>query len=424
MTASLTAVQPSRVGSDDTTPAELARVIAALRGVQPQLAGRSRQATIQTLEQVAADWIAPHSSWLERAVAVLPAATGFSGPMIRRALPTMLAPLAAPALADLVRREAGDRQGPALALHVLPGNLPGMAAIPAALSLAVGAAALLKPGRGDRQFPGLFIASVAARDPELAACLAAPYWPGGDRACEDVALAAADLTVASGDDATVADLARRSRGRFIGHGHRISFAVVTAGLAGDAATAADLAFDTAVWDQRGCLSPQLCFVVGERDAALALGAAVAGELARLADILPPARLGVGDRLAIRRLRDESEWATFAGERARVLAAADEAAGTVIVEPRPAFRPSPLGRTLRIMPIASVEALRDLLWPLRGVLEGAGVAAEPGRRLAVTAALEACGVHLVSPLGAMQRPPLAWRQGGRARLGSWFDGDAS
>ena len=31
----------------------------------------------------------------------------------------------------------------------------------------------------------------------LLACLAAPYWPGGDRACEDIALAAADLVVAA-----------------------------------------------------------------------------------------------------------------------------------------------------------------------------------------------------------------------------------
>lgn len=426
MTLPVTPTEPASVASEATTPAHLARTIAALRVAQRRLATRPRRETIQTLEQVAADWLAPHSPWLERAVAALPGATGFSAPMIRHALPTtMLAPLGAPALADLVRREApADTSGPLLVLHVLPGNLPGLAAIPAALSLAVGAAGLLKPGRGDQLFPALFIASVAARDPELATCLAAPYWPGGDRACEDVALTNADLVIAAGDDATIADLARRSRGRFLGHGHRISFAVVTAALAGDAATAAALAFDTALWDQRGCLSPQLCFVVGDRDAAAALGTAVAGELARLADTLPPAQLSVGDRLAIRRLRDESEWATFDGERARVFAAADEAAGTVVVEPRPAFRPSPLGRSLRIMPIASLEALRDLLRPFRGVLEGAGVAAEPGRQRAVAATLEACGAHLLSPLGAMQRPPLAWRQGGRARLGSWFGGDAS
>ena len=407
-----------------STPADVARAIAALRAAQAALAGRSRAEIIATLSAVVDDWLASDSPWLARAIDLLPDATGFSAPMIRHALPAMLEPLRAPALAELVQREAGDRRGPGLILHVLPGNLPGLAAIPAALSLAVGSAALLKPGRGDRAFPALFIASLAARDPALAAGLAAPYWSGGDRGCEDLALAAADVVVAAGDDASIADLARRSRGRFIGHGHRISFALVTRPLAGDPASAAALALDTAIWDQRGCLSPQLCFVEGDREDATALATQVAAELARLAESLPPAQLSVGDRLAIRLLRDESEWARFDGERVLVFAADDEAAGTVVVEPRPAFRPSPLGRSLRVMPIASFEALIEILRPHRGVLEGAGLAAESDRGAPLAAGLEASGVHLVSPLGAMQRPPLAWRQGGRARLGSWLDSDAS
>jgi hypothetical protein len=230
--------------------------------------------------------------------------------------------------------------------------------------------------------------------------------------------------IAAGDDATIADLERRTPGRFIGHGHRISFAVVSRALASDPVSAAGLALDTAIWDQRGCLSPQLCFVEGDLEAAMELAAAVTAALARLAESLPPAQLSVADRLAIRRLRDESEWATFDGERARVFALPDEAAGTVVVEPRAALAPSPLGRSLRIMPIASTAALCDLLRPFRGVLEAAGVAVEPDRRPALAAALQASGVHLISTLGAMQRPPLDWRQGGRLRLGSWFDADAS
>src|SRR6185369_2697932 len=136
-----------------------------------------------------------------------------------------------PALANLVAAEAGGRRGPELILHVLPGNLPALAAIPAALSLAVGSAVLCKPGAGDRVFPELFAASIRERDAQLGECIAACYWPGGDRACEGVALGAADLVVASGNDATIADLAARARGRFIGHGHRVSFAVVATEIA-------------------------------------------------------------------------------------------------------------------------------------------------------------------------------------------------
>lgn len=404
------------------TGPDVAAAIAALRAAQPALAGR-RDAILDTLSAVVGDWLAADSPWMAQAVATLPDATGFSPAMIRHALPTMLEPLRAPALAEIVADQAGARRGPALILHILPGNLPGLAAVPAALSLAIGSAALLKPGRGDRVFPALFLASLAARDAALAGAVASLYWPGGDPHCEEIALDAAGLVVAAGDDATIADLARRARGRFIGHGHRLSFALVAAETADESATAAALARDTAIWDQRGCLSPQLCFVEGDRETAIAFAARVAAHLAELAVSLPPAAMALGERLAIRRLRDESEWARFDGERAVVFAATDEAAGTVIVEPRAALRPSPLGRTLRVMPVASIDALVALLAPQRAVLEGVGLAAGGERRAGLTARLTECGVHLVSRLGEMQRPPLDWRQGGRPRLADWVDGDA-
>lgn len=403
-----------------SSAAGIATTAAALRAAQPALAARPRAGVLDALADVVDAWLAPASPWLEGAVATLPAATGFSPAMIRHALPTMLEPLRRPALHDLVARQAGARRGPPLILHVLPGNLPGLAAIPAALSLAVGSAALLKPGRGDRAFPALFIESVAARDAGLADCLAAAYWPGEDRASGAAALAAAELVVAAGDDATIADLARRARGRFLGHGHRLSFAVVTGALAADQPAAAALAADVAIWDQRGCLSPQLCFVEGDRDAALAFAGHLAPALFSLATELPPAQLALGDRLAIRRVRDAAEWATFDGERPVVYAAADEAGGTVVVEPRAALSPSPLGRTVRVMPIASFEALEGLLSPHRGILEGVGLAAPEEHWPTLAARLAACGVHLVSRLGAMQRPPLDWRQGGRPRLADWLD----
>jgi hypothetical protein len=403
-----------------TTPAELRRVIDSLRGSRAGLVAHAPNAVIAALSDVVAAWLAPHSPWRARAEALLPAATGFSAAMVRHALPTMLEPLASPALAERLAAEVGARRGPELILHILPGNLPGLAAIPAALSLAIGSTALLKAGRGDRIFPELFAASIAQRAPELGACVAACYWPGGERACEDVALEAADLVVAAGDDATIEDLAARSRGRFIGHGHRISFAVVTREVVAAPRAAAALASDVAIWDQRGCLSPQLCVVEGDRDTARDFGALVAAALRPLAHELPPARLSSAERLAVRRLRDDAEWQRLGGGSATLFALADEAEGTVVVEPAPVFLPSPLCRSLRVVPVADVDALSTLLAPARAVLECAGLCAGPERRPVFAARLTACGVHRVCALGEMQRPPLAWRQGGRPRVGEWVE----
>jgi hypothetical protein len=406
-------------------PHLLTRTIARLRDAQAALSERPRAEIVAALADVVERWLAADSPWFERAVAALPVATGFSPAMIRHALPTMLAPLRAPALADLLASEAERRHGPALILHVLPGNLPGLAAVPAALSLAVGSSALLKAGRGDRVFPALFVASICERDAALGACLAACYWRGGDRSCEDVALAAADVVVASGDDETIGDLRARARGRLVGHGHRVSFAVVAREvLAGDRsrqAAAQRLAEDVAIWDQRGCLSPQVCIVEGDADAARDFGAAVAGALAELAERWPPSRLTSAERLAVRRFRDEAEWRAFGGERAALFALGADGAGAVVVEPTPVFRPTPLCRSLRILAIAELAALGELLAPVRAWLECAGLAAPPQRRAALARRLEESGVHRVCEVGEMQRPPLTWRQGGRPRVADWLVG---
>ncbi len=81
-------------------------------------------------------------------------------------------------------------------------------------------------------------------------------------------------------------------------------------------------------------------------------------------------------------------------------------------------PAPAHRCLRVLPVASLEAMLGVLAPLRAILECAGVAAGP-RHTAVAQQLEIFGIPLVVPLGEMQRPPLAWRQGGRSRLAPWL-----
>ena len=134
----------------ETDPRELAARIAALRQAQLALSASAAPADLAVLADAVERWLAPESPWFARALQLLPAATGFSPAMIRQALPTMLAPLRGDALAETIATEVGTRRGPALILHVLPGNLPGLAAIPAALSLAIGSSAVLKPGRGDR----------------------------------------------------------------------------------------------------------------------------------------------------------------------------------------------------------------------------------------------------------------------------------
>lgn len=403
----------------------------ALRAAQRRLRERDSGAILAALARVVDAWLAPESAWRRRAEAELPEATGFSPAMIRTGLPLLLGPLHGPALGELLDRELGDRRvldgavagrlarGPSLIVHVLAGNLPALAAAPIALSLAVKAAVLVKAASGDRCFPDLFARSVAEVDADLGACIAPRYWTGGDRSVEDPLFGEADVVVMSGSTESVAAARARSGGRFIGHGHRVSLAAVGREVLRDpSAAAAALAWDASLWDQRGCLSPQVCFVEGDFRDACRFAEALVPELARLAEQLPPSAPDPGEVTGLRRFRDEAEWAAAAGTATRLLASPDSLDWNVVVEAEPVFRPTPLHRSLRVLPIGALADLPAVLEPARRVLEAAGLALAPERSPAVAEALLRAGAHRVCPLGRMQQPSLSWRQGGRPAVAEW------
>jgi len=396
--------------------AELARI----REARERIRQREPREIAGILSRLADQWRRSDSPWMRRAVEVADSETTFSRPMIEAMLPHMIEPLAGDAIERLMQREVGSWQSlqrasaPAMILHVLPSNLPAHAAIPSALSLLLRSAVLLKPGRADRGFTDLWVESIGELDRDLADCIATVYWKG-DSAVVDF-LQAADLVVASGGDRAIENLRQRATGRFIGHGHRISFAVVGADADLDRAAQA-LAEDASAWDQLGCLSPQMCFVGGgiERARDLARRASVA--MQALARALPAGRLSDGELLAVRDFRDKARWRGFAGGGQRLFAGNDPGGGTVVLADEASFEPTPLHRCLRIA-AAEIPDIRRLLDQERPPVESAGVAAGP-QSANLEEQLRACGVPRVVALGAMQRPGLAWRQSGRARLAEWL-----
>jgi len=388
---------------------------------------------LASIDTVVHEWLRADSPWRRSAEEALPPATGFSAEMIRVALPLQIEPLRAPNLRNLLDNEIGSAWrgtrptgAPDLIAHVLPGNLAGLAAIPVALSLSLKSAALVKAASGDRIFPLLWARSIGEVDPELGACVAACYWPGGDRSCEEVAFAAADLVVASGEDASIEDIRARCRGRFIGHGHRFSFAVLTREVLSDEAkleVAADaLALDVALWDQRGCLSPQVCFIEGTFDEARRFGSRLAVAFARQARLLPPRRLSFEEQVAVRRFRDEAEWEKIAGRRRELFAPDRTLDWSIVVEDEARFRPTPLGRSLRVLPVADVGAIAAAVRPLRRFLQAAGIASTASRMKDIERIVIRAGVPHVALLGELQKPELSWRQGGRPRIADWIGVD--
>ncbi len=197
----------------------------------------------------------------------------------------------------------------------------------------------------------------------------------------------------------------------MGHRHKLSIALVRLDEVEDLMRIADAAaVDVAFYDQLGCLSPQSIFTVGgtrqrRRDFLEALSRAL-GEAERR---WPPGFSPEGQALAIRRLRDEYEWRGIRGEAVSVLVGERVGSWTIVDDPTPGFRPSPLHRTIFVR---RLDSLADLPFALGAWLprtESAGMAPWPDAE--ARRAVSALGIPRLAPLGAMQSPDLAWRQGG-------------
>ena len=398
-----------------------------------QFVHRPLRETLASIDVVIARFLDPYSEERREAESKLPAETGLSPAMVRYTLPLIFQEYRAESLQKLLQDELGDVKaidtfvsinmnrrrayGPALTTHILAGNLPGAGLDSVIFSLLVKSAALVKAASAAPALPMLFAQTLAKIDPELGACLAVVTWSGGNSQLEEIAFSRAEVVIASGSDKSLAAICSQVRGKFIDYGHKISFSVITKEALDDAQTLArKAAYDVALFDQQGCLSPQLIYVEeGGAISPQAFASLLAEALAEWERVLPRGTVPQEASAAIHRTRDEAEWQALAGKDVTLYASLNGTAWTVVLDPDPTFVPSPLYRTIRIKPFSSSTQLHEVLTPWRPYLEAAGLATYATRNTQLVEVLAQAGVSRICPIGTMQTPPLSWRHGGRPRI---------
>ena len=389
---------------------ELRRLAAAVRASGERLHGRKADAVIETLGAVLARWREPASPERRRLERELPAHTGLHPETLRRGLELGLAPWSPEAWRDLARRELGSEpgRGAPLTAVLLGGALPLPTLLSVIAPLAVRSPALVRPGSRDPLTASAVEASLAAIDPELAACVGITQFPRDDEA----ALAAfleADCVVATGSDRAMEAVAGRLAPgrRLVRHGHAVSLALLGAGAHGQPEplrrAARGLALDTALWDQQGCLSPQVVFVAGDTAACRRVAEALGAALDELASRLPRGRVPAEARALIEHEHSAAELRQAAGSGTRLLAGAD---WTVVCEPDATPRAHPLYRFLRVQPLAEAR-LEQELSPWRPWLAGIALAGYGPGAPALRARLKKLGATRVCEPGSLQAPPLDW-----------------
>ena len=360
-----------------------------------------------------AAFLDPHSE--ERLVLEedLRSSTGLSPAGLQAGLEAVLGGVQGDAATELfaeARRQAPPAD-PGPVLVFLAGNLPALAVQPLLPALALGRPVLLKASSGEPHFPRALVAALHRREPRLQESVAAAVWPGGEVDFEAPLLARAGKVLVYGDAEAVASVGRRSPAPVVAYGPKVSLAIFgrdatpavsAAGTARDVALG--LARDVALFDQRGCLSVHAVYTAGD---AVALAHHLAEALEVLARRWPPGPAAAEDLAAVQQVRADAKLRGLPCEEL------SPAAGTVVVDEDPTFRPSPGLRTVRIHPCYNLEALEPVLRPWTGRLQGAAVAGSAAE--ALTSVLEGLGVSRIAPPGELQSPDARWHNGGISPL---------
>jgi hypothetical protein len=413
------------------TPHALREVLSHLRANRAEhLAERPVADILDVVESATRRLVEPGDALYEELVETLPDLTGYSRRMIEIGLERMgsswtkavlLGALeaefgAVDVLDDFQPRAAGGAQrafGPALAVHVFSGNIPGVSVTSLIRALCVKSASLGKTAVGEPLFAACFARALAEEDAGLAGCLGVTYWPGGSDDLEAVAFSEAEAVIAYGSDEAVGRIASRvpSRARFIAYPNRVGAAIVAREALGPASAAAlahKAALDVVTFDQQGCVSPHTIYVerggeIEPQQFARQLGAA----LEELSVDIPRGVLAPGESSLIHQLRAQAEM-----RGAMVLCSEPGTAWTVIVEDREDFQPSPLNRVIQLCPVDDLSRAVSALAQVGGRLQTVAVAAGTDRMKGLTSRLGAAGATRIVSVGEAAWPSAHWHHDGR------------
>ncbi|MDP2819332.1 MAG: acyl-CoA reductase [Polaromonas sp.] len=378
----------------------------------------------------------PQDRWRRKADSVLPRVTGYDAEMVRLGLSGYLKTFRKPQLQRFLVEDFGNPQllddfvprskggfskafGPDLAVHVWAGNVPGLCLWSLISGLLVKSGTVGKVASAEPLLAGWFAQLLVEIDPGLADCLAVVWWKGGDAAQEKVFFSQADLVLAYGGNAALADVRRQVpvTTRFLPFGHKLSFGLVAASAldARKALRAAQqAAYDVVRYDQQGCYSPHVFYVArGGKISPDEFSRYLAHELSALEKKYPRRTLSLGEAADLAGWRQAEELHSLSPGGAEV---AGEGDWTVVYNPSlQPLAPGALNRSVRVVAVDQLIDVIPLLAPHRAFLQTVGVAAAPRELFELAEQLGRAGVTRICALGQMTSPEAGWHHDGRFSL---------
>lgn len=420
------------------------------RNRENYLARRPGSALIESLSQLARQWLEPQFPFRILALEQGPQATGFSRSTLAHGLDRLFAEFTLENFRALLEQDLGHSQsldgiaparasrnkgralasGPEFLVHFTSGKPPYQAVLNLSLGILTRSAQFLKCPAGTSFLPRLFAHSLYAAEPKLAACLEIAEWRGEHSEAEKILFENADCVTASATDERLAGLRQRlsARTRWLGYRHRVSFAYVASGSLSNstAATVAGLAAeDVVAWNQLGYWAPHVIYVeAGGAVAPEAFAELIAQQLQQReqhdprGEVAPEVAAAINSRRAIYSLRATHSLNSAEPDYpvTRLWSSEPSTAWTVVYESDPRFQHSCLHRFIYVKRVAHLEEALQGADSVRERVATVGLSAPPESAEPLVLALARWGVARVCPLGQMQTPSLMVHHDGRPALG--------
>ena len=356
----------------------------------------------------ASQWRDPRSDVRKKARKAL-GDSDWSSAVVESALDDVLFDLDDERARKLAVEGPGDDQRPVLV--ILPGNIIGPAIASAYCAAAAGANVILKSPGNERALAPILAEQFEALGKPLAGTIDARYWKGGDFEIEPALFTSVRKIVAFGSDDALVEITRLARVPVRGYGtsHSLGFIAADADLANSARHAAR---DVAMFDQRGCMSPQTIYVEGDDGRSLLFARALEAELRKVQEMLPRGRVtrdeAVAIAMAIRKLTVSALAPKTHGlDTLMVGPDLDDAPGfVVVVEPDGPPTTEGFARIVSVKACGNVDALVAIAMTAPVKFESLGLSG--GIATGARERLLAAGFLRICRLGEMQRPPFGYR----------------
>jgi len=303
--------------------------------------------------------------------------------------------------------------GSPVVLQVLAGNVPGVAITATMRALLVRSGILCKLPEAEPGLLPLFARLLAAEDPLLGRSIAATWWPGASFPAAWREWAKwAGKTVVYGGDMTVQAVqgSLPAETDVVTYGPKTGIAVVLPDSPPSAA--AGLARDVCAYDQQGCVSPRLVYVVGNSTRPFV--GELAAALEERTNRHPPPNPTTAEAVAIRAARTAFEFSGYEDGRSAVENPGESLAWTILSSEDPAVQADSLPRVVWVHGVSDLGMLEDVLRPLEGRIQTLGYCGAEGLQ-ELAALATRLSVSRIAPFGSMAWPPADWRHEGKYQL---------